>query len=106
MDHATWFQYFRTYIPVLQLKIRDLFKDHQELVAGFNAFVAVGCEIHVKDQIQYLNGKADDFEDAFTFLTKVKEAYRHDESRYKSFLALLDRIKADTVADVFTEEKT
>lgn len=57
---------------VLQLRIRDLFKEHPELVAGFKTFLPVGYEIPVKDQNEYLNVKADDFEDAVTFLTKVK----------------------------------
>ncbi|XP_058179306.1 paired amphipathic helix protein Sin3-like 1 [Rhododendron vialii] len=61
----------RTNIMLIQLRIRDIFEEHPELVAGFNTFLPVGYEIFVKDQNEYLNVKEDDFEDAVTFKVKV-----------------------------------
>ncbi|KAI8543538.1 hypothetical protein RHMOL_Rhmol08G0226400 [Rhododendron molle] len=58
----------------------------------------------MKDQNEYLNVKADDFEDAVTFLTKVKGAYSHDEGRYKSFVDIINRVNIDkNFVEAYTE---
>jgi len=77
----------------IQVRIRDLFKEHPELVAGFSSFLPAGYEIPVHDQNENSNLS---FEDAITFVKKIKAAYRHDERRYKSFLDLMARYRKST----------
>ncbi|KAG5536780.1 hypothetical protein RHGRI_024268 [Rhododendron griersonianum] len=67
-----------------QLRVRDLFKEHPELVAGFNIFLPGGYEIPMQDQ-----------NDEIVFVNKVKAAYGHDGRRYKSFLDLMNRMRKD-----------
>lgn len=51
----------RTNIQAFQLRVRDLFKEHPELVAGFNTFLPAGYEIPMQDQ-----------NDEIVFVNKVK----------------------------------
>ncbi|KAF7136533.1 hypothetical protein RHSIM_Rhsim08G0164700 [Rhododendron simsii] len=74
----------RTNIQAFQLRVRDLFKEHPELVAGFNTFLPAGYEIPVQDQ-----------NDEIVFVNKVKAAYGHDGRRYKCFLDLMNRMRKD-----------
>ncbi|KAI8543546.1 hypothetical protein RHMOL_Rhmol08G0227100 [Rhododendron molle] len=74
----------RTNIQAFHLRIRDLFKEHPELVAGFNTFLPAGYEIPMQDQ-----------NDEIVFVNKVMAAYEHDGRRYKSFLDLMNRMRKD-----------
>ncbi|XP_028051635.1 paired amphipathic helix protein Sin3-like 1 isoform X1 [Camellia sinensis] len=71
----------RSDINVVRSRIKFLFKEHPELVAGFNIFLPAGYEISVPIQKDYSVSNAVGVEQTVSFVDKVKVEYMHDERR-------------------------
>ncbi|CAN7040415.1 unnamed protein product [Brassica rapa subsp. trilocularis] len=73
-----------TYNDVIS-KVSQLFKEHKDLLLGFNKFLPPGYKITLpKDQTQR---RKPEFRDAAEFINKVKERLQ-DEHAYKSLLEI------------------
>ncbi|CAF2139187.1 unnamed protein product [Brassica rapa] len=86
-----------TYNDVIS-KVSQLFKEHKDLLLGFNQFLPPGYKITLpEDQTQR---KKPELRDASEFLNKVKERLQ-DEHAYKSLLEILRMFKENKKS--FTE---
>ncbi|KAH0938279.1 hypothetical protein HID58_005740, partial [Brassica napus] len=86
-----------TYNDVIS-KVSQLFKEHKDLLLGFNEFLPPGYKITLpEDQTQR---KKPELRDASEFLNKVKERLQ-DEHAYKSLLEILRMFKENKKS--FTE---
>ncbi|CAN6852162.1 hypothetical protein Bca4012_049877 [Brassica carinata] len=78
-----------TYNDVIS-KVSQLFKEHKDLLLGFNKFLPLGYKITLpKEQTQR---RKPEFRDAAEFINKVKERLQ-DEHSYKSLLEILRKFR-------------
>lgn len=75
----------RITIPIVTSRVKILFAEHQELLEGFNQFLPAEHKIYVP-----LSRKSDfTFEEAMSYVNRVKAASPQDKGLYASFLKLL-----------------
>ncbi|VVA94706.1 unnamed protein product [Arabis nemorensis] len=73
------------------LKVKELFKGHEDLLLGFNTFLPKGFEITLGgDQTKNV-----DFDDTLSFIKKVKTRFHDDKRAYNSFLDVLNKCKKE-----------
>lgn len=87
-------------------RVKDLFKGHRDLILGFNTFLPKGFEITLEPEIEPSAVKKPvNFEEAFNYVTKIKNRFEGDDHVYKSFLDILNlyRREAKPISDVYRE---
>ncbi|XP_050375013.1 paired amphipathic helix protein Sin3-like 4 isoform X2 [Argentina anserina] len=87
-------------------RVKDLFIGHRDLILGFNTFLPKGYEITLPlDEEQPPPKKPVEFEEAISFVNKIKTRFQHDDHVYKSFLDILNmyRKESKSIAEVYQE---
>ncbi|VVA94715.1 unnamed protein product [Arabis nemorensis] len=87
-------------------KVKELFKGHQELILGFNTFLPKGFEITLQPEDgQPPQKKRVEFEEAISFVNKIKARFQGDDRVYKSFLDILNMYRKDSksITEVYQE---
>uniref|UniRef100_A0A7N0RFU1 Histone deacetylase interacting domain-containing protein n=1 Tax=Kalanchoe fedtschenkoi TaxID=63787 RepID=A0A7N0RFU1_KALFE len=99
-------------------RVKELFKGHNNLIIGFNTFLPKGYEITLNDV--ELNPKEDEstlkedeiqtkktveFQEAISFVNKIKRRFVHDDTVYKSFLDILNMYRKEQkgITEVYQE---
>ncbi|KAJ6814157.1 paired amphipathic helix protein Sin3-like 4 [Iris pallida] len=82
------------------LRVKDLFKGHRDLILRFNTFLPKGYEIKLPEE-----KKPVEFEEAISFVNKIKSRFHADEHVYKSFLDILNmyRRESKSIQEVYQE---
>ncbi|KAJ7974484.1 Paired amphipathic helix SIN3-like protein [Quillaja saponaria] len=75
-------------------RVKELFKGHNNLIFGFNTFLPKGCEITL-DEDETPPKKTVEFEEAISFVNKIKKRFQNDEHVYKSFLDILNMYRKE-----------
>ncbi|XP_020875683.1 paired amphipathic helix protein Sin3-like 4 [Arabidopsis lyrata subsp. lyrata] len=71
--------------------VKELFKEDQELISGFNTFLPKGFEITLNcEQTPPTNFIDVEYSEALDFVRKVKKKFQDDDRIYKSFVNILD----------------
>ncbi|XP_074274489.1 paired amphipathic helix protein Sin3-like 3 isoform X2 [Silene latifolia] len=87
-------------------RVKDLFKGHRNLILGFNTFLPKGYEITLPpEDEQPLVKKPVEFEEAISFVNKIKLRFQGDDCVYKSFLDILNMYRKEnkTISEVYQE---
>ncbi|PSR89615.1 Paired amphipathic helix protein Sin3-like [Actinidia chinensis var. chinensis] len=82
----------------VRLKMLLLLKEHPKRLATFYTFLPAGYELPMPVQKDDLVSRAVEYEEAVSFVNKVKEECMHDKTRYASVL--------DIMAEYHTTEKS
>ncbi|KAK9925188.1 hypothetical protein M0R45_033520 [Rubus argutus] len=73
-------------------RVKELFKGHTNLILGFNTFLPKGYEITLEEVEPK---KTVEFEEAISFVNKIKKRFQNDEQVYKSFLDILNMYRKE-----------
>ncbi|CAH8297642.1 unnamed protein product [Eruca vesicaria subsp. sativa] len=89
------------------LRVKELFKGNRELILGFNTFLPKGFEITLlpEEDDQPLPKKPVEFEEAISFVNKIKTRFQGDDRVYKSFLDILNMYRKEnkSISEVYQE---
>lgn len=82
------------------MRVKELFKGHRELILGFNTFLPKGYEIKLPE-----DKKPVEFQEAISFVNKIKNRFQNDEHIYKSFLDILNMYRREnkSIHEVYQE---
>ncbi|XP_039159223.1 paired amphipathic helix protein Sin3-like 2 isoform X2 [Eucalyptus grandis] len=85
-------------------RVKELFKGHNKLILGFNTFLPKGFEIS-PDEDETPIKKNVEFEEAISFVNKIKKRFQNDEHVYKSFLDILNKYRKEhkDINEVYSE---
>ncbi|KAE8717151.1 Paired amphipathic helix protein Sin3-like 1 [Hibiscus syriacus] len=85
-------------------RVKELFKGHNNLIYGFNTFLPKGYGITL-DEDETPPRKTVEFDEAISFVNKIKKRFQHDEHVYKSFLDILNMYRREhkDLNEVYTE---
>ncbi|KAK4715701.1 hypothetical protein R3W88_014039 [Solanum pinnatisectum] len=85
-------------------RVKDLFKGHRTLILGFNTFLPKGYEITNPEDEAPVK-KPVEFEEAISFVNKIKTRFQGDDFVYKSFLDILNLYRKENkaIAEVYNE---
>lgn len=90
-------------------KVKSLFHGHTELILGFNTFLPKGYEIKIED-LPSPPGQANprspvEFDQAITYVNRIKQTFANDERVYKAFLEILNQYRKGqkTIQSVYDE---
>ncbi|KAK7365108.1 hypothetical protein VNO80_13922 [Phaseolus coccineus] len=88
-------------------RVKELFKGHNNLIFGFNTFLPKGYEITL-DEDEAPPKKTVEFEEAISFVNKIKKRFQSDEHVYKSFLDILNMYRKEhkDIGEVYSEVAT
>ncbi|KAJ8775063.1 hypothetical protein K2173_020067 [Erythroxylum novogranatense] len=88
-------------------RVKELFKGHNNLIFGFNTFLPKGYEITL-DEEEAPPKKTVEFEEAISFVNKIKKRFQSDEHVYKSFLDILNMYRKEhkDINEVYSEVAT
>ncbi|XP_057738666.1 paired amphipathic helix protein Sin3-like 2 isoform X4 [Arachis stenosperma] len=88
-------------------RVKELFKGHNNLIFGFNTFLPKGYEITL-DEEEAPPKKTVEFEEAISFVNKIKKRFQNDEHVYKSFLDILNMYRKEhkDIGEVYSEVAT
>ncbi|KAL0709525.1 hypothetical protein Bca4012_016503 [Brassica carinata] len=86
-------------------RVKELFKGHNNLIFGFNTFLPKGFEITLDEVEEAPPKKTVEFEEAISFVNKIKKRFQNDEDVYKSFLEILNMYRKDDkdITEVYNE---
>ncbi len=88
-------------------KVKSLFYGHQELILGFNTFLPKGYEIKVEDLPSWPPQQKSpvEFDQAITYVNRIKQTFANDERVYKAFLEILNQYRKGqkTIQSVYEE---
>ncbi|KAI3808698.1 hypothetical protein L1987_24656 [Smallanthus sonchifolius] len=86
-------------------RVKELFKGHNNLIFGFNTFLPKGYEITVIEDDEAPPKKTVEFEEAISFVNKIKKRFQNDDHVYKSFLDILNMYRKDHkgINEVYSE---
>jgi len=90
-------------------KVKSLFYGHPELILGFNTFLPKGYEIKMEDLPTYQNPAPTkspvEFDQAITYVNRIKQTFANDERVYKAFLEILNQYRKGqkTIQSVYEE---
>ncbi|XP_076914663.1 paired amphipathic helix protein Sin3-like 2 isoform X1 [Bidens hawaiensis] len=86
-------------------RVKELFKGHNNLIFGFNTFLPKGYEITVIEDDETPPKKSVEFEEAISFVNKIKRRFQNDDRVYKSFLDILNMYRKDHkgINEVYSE---
>jgi paired amphipathic helix protein Sin3a len=77
-------------------RVKELFKGHPDLILGFNTFLPKGFQITLSNSNDQPQGKKPvEFEQAITFVNKIKMRFQGDDHVYKSFLDILNMYRKE-----------
>ncbi|XP_073125861.1 paired amphipathic helix protein Sin3-like 2 isoform X2 [Henckelia pumila] len=76
-------------------RVKELFKGYPNLILGFNTFLPKGYEITLTDEKEAPSKRIVEFEDAISFVNKIKKRFQNDDHVYKSFLAILNMYRKE-----------
>ena len=91
-------------------RVSRLFHGHQTLILGFNTFLPQGYKIEVRQPHHMIGmqkkpaqankgGKAaPEFDHAYSYVSKIKQRFAHQQSVYQQFLQILQRYKEEGFA--------
>ncbi|KAF5182998.1 Paired amphipathic helix protein sin3-like [Thalictrum thalictroides] len=79
--------------PGVMLMIKKMFKEHPDLIVGFNRFLPKGYEIKLPKKP--CQKKTFGFGEALSFVNKVEARTKNNPFIYKSFLVLLNMYRKD-----------
>ncbi|XP_039024409.1 paired amphipathic helix protein Sin3-like 2 isoform X2 [Hibiscus syriacus] len=84
-------------------RVKELFKGHNNLIYGFNTFLPKGYGITLDED--EAPKKTVEFDEAISFVNKIKKRFQHDEHVYKSFLDILNMYRKEhkDITEVYTE---
>ncbi|KAF8098764.1 hypothetical protein N665_0259s0034 [Sinapis alba] len=89
------------------LRVKELFKGNRELILGFNTFLPKGFEITLlpEEDDQPPPKKPVEFEEAISFVNKIKTRFQGDDRVYKSFLDILNMYRKEnkSITEVYKE---
>ncbi|KAK8913605.1 Paired amphipathic helix protein Sin3-like 4 [Platanthera zijinensis] len=82
------------------MRVKELFKGHRDLILGFNTFLPKGYEIKLPE-----DKKPVEFQEAISFVNKIKNRFQNDEHIYKSFLDILNMYRREnkSIHEVYQE---
>ncbi|PKU86623.1 paired amphipathic helix protein Sin3-like 4 isoform X1 [Dendrobium catenatum] len=82
------------------MRVKELFKGHRDLILGFNTFLPKGYEIKLPE-----DKKPVEFQEAISFVNKIKSRFHDDEHIYKSFLDILNMYRREnkSIHEVYQE---
>ncbi|KAK8956962.1 Paired amphipathic helix protein Sin3-like 4 [Platanthera zijinensis] len=82
------------------MRVKELFKGHRGLILGFNTFLPSGYEIKLPEE-----KKPVEFEEAISFVNKIKNRFQNEENIYKAFLDILNMYRREnkSIQDVYQE---
>ncbi|MBA0649860.1 hypothetical protein Goklo_017374, partial [Gossypium klotzschianum] len=69
-------------------RVKELFKGHNNLIYGFNTFLPKEYGIII-DEDEAPPKKTDEFDEAISFVNKIKKRFQNDEHVYTSFVGIL-----------------
>lgn len=88
-------------------KVKNLFYGHSELILGFNTFLPKGYEIKVEDLPSWPPQQKSpvEFDQAITYVNRIKQTFANDERVYKAFLEILNQYRKGqkTIQSVYEE---
>ncbi|XP_004517035.1 paired amphipathic helix protein Sin3-like 4 isoform X2 [Cicer arietinum] len=87
-------------------RVKELFEGHRDLILGFNTFLPKGYEITLPLEDEGPHPKKPvEFEEAISFVNKIKARFQDDDHVYKSFLDILNMYRKENKAinDVYQE---
>ncbi|XP_009617907.1 paired amphipathic helix protein Sin3-like 2 isoform X2 [Nicotiana tomentosiformis] len=86
-------------------RVKDLFKGHPNLILGFNTFLPKGYEITLTEEEEAPPKKTVEFEEAISFVNKIKKRFQNDDHVYKSFLDILNMYRKEHkgITEVYQE---
>ncbi|KAJ9564361.1 hypothetical protein OSB04_000327 [Centaurea solstitialis] len=89
-------------------RVKELFKGHNNLIFGFNTFLPKGYEITVIEDDEPPPKKTVEFEEAISFVNKIKKRFQNDDHVYKSFLDILNMYRKEHkgINEVYQEVAT
>ncbi|KAI3699768.1 hypothetical protein L2E82_44292 [Cichorium intybus] len=76
-------------------RVKELFKGHNNLIFGFNTFLPKGYEITVIEDDEPPPKRTVEFEEAISFVNKIKKRFQNDDHVYKSFLDILNMYRKE-----------
>ncbi|KAL3526003.1 hypothetical protein ACH5RR_014375 [Cinchona calisaya] len=76
-------------------RVKELFKGHPNLILGFNTFLPKGYEITLNDEEEAPPKRTVEFEEAISFVNKIKKRFQNDDHVYKSFLDILNMYRKE-----------
>ncbi|XP_023760329.1 paired amphipathic helix protein Sin3-like 2 [Lactuca sativa] len=76
-------------------RVKELFKGHNNLIFGFNTFLPKGYEITVIEDDEAPPKRTIEFEEAISFVNKIKKRFQNDDHVYKSFLDILNMYRKE-----------
>ncbi|KAL7611565.1 hypothetical protein Lser_V15G07715 [Lactuca serriola] len=76
-------------------RVKDLFRGHNNLIFGFNTFLPKGYEITVIEEDEVPPKRTVEFEEAISFVNKIKKRFQNDDHVYKSFLDILNMYRKE-----------
>ncbi|KAI3768665.1 hypothetical protein L2E82_19495 [Cichorium intybus] len=76
-------------------RVKELFKGHNNLIFGFNTFLPKGYEITVIEEEEPPPKRTVEFEEAISFVNKIKNRFQNDDRVYKSFLDILNMYRKE-----------
>ncbi|KAI3761948.1 hypothetical protein L1987_52371 [Smallanthus sonchifolius] len=76
-------------------RVKGLFKGHNNLIFGFNTFLPKGYEITVIEEDEPPPKKTVEFEEAISYVNKIKKRFQNDDHVYKSFLDILNMYRKE-----------
>ncbi|CAA0833681.1 Paired amphipathic helix protein Sin3-like 3 [Striga hermonthica] len=85
-------------------RVKELFKGYRDLILGFNTFLPKGYEITLPLDDD-LRKKPVEFEEAISFVNKIKTRFQGDDHVYKAFLDILNLYRKDnkSITEVYQE---
>ncbi|KAF8390325.1 hypothetical protein HHK36_024850 [Tetracentron sinense] len=86
-------------------RVKELFKGHNELILGFNTFLPKGYEITLPHEDELAQKKPVEFDEAISFVNKIKKRFESDDHVYKSFLDILNMYRKEnkSISEVYEE---
>ncbi|KAL3629289.1 hypothetical protein CASFOL_026511 [Castilleja foliolosa] len=86
-------------------RVKELFDGHPNLILGFNTFLPKGYEITLADEEEAPPKKTVEFEEAISFVNKIKKRFQNDDHVYKSFLDILNMYRKEhkVITEVYRE---
>ncbi|KAG7981890.1 hypothetical protein I3843_04G021300 [Carya illinoinensis] len=90
-------------------RVKELFKGHDNLILGFNTFLPKGYEITIHDVDETPPPKKTvEFQEAISFVNKIKKRFQNDEHVYKTFLDVLNMYRKEhkDISEVYNEVAT
>nr|GEV80840.1 paired amphipathic helix protein Sin3-like 2 isoform X1 [Tanacetum cinerariifolium] len=76
-------------------RVKELFRGHNNLIFGFNTFLPKGYEITVIEDDETPAKRAVEFEEAISFVNRIKKRFLNDDHMYKSFLDILNMYRKE-----------